>query len=52
MIQDVHGACVTKHSYNTLLVGEPEAITFLVIPLLKMVGLADVEMDLAEQQGE
>jgi len=38
--------------YNTKLVGETEAITFLVITLLKMVGLADVEMDLTEQQCE
>ena len=44
--------CYETKNYNTLLVGEPEAITFLVTPLLKMVGLADVEMDLTEQQCE
>ena len=38
-------------NYNTILVGEPEAITFVVTSLLKMVGSADVEMDLTEQQG-
>lgn len=41
--------CVTQN-YNQILVGEPEANIFLVITVLKMVGLSDVEMDLTELQ--
>jgi hypothetical protein len=39
-------------NYNTILVGEPDANTFIVISLLKIVGLADVEMEFTEQQCE
>jgi hypothetical protein len=36
-------------NYNTILFGETEAIAFLVISLLRMLGIVDVEVDLTVQ---
>jgi hypothetical protein len=52
---DIRGGLSMRYetrNYNTILVGEPEAITFLETSLLKIVGLADAEMDFTEQRCE